>query len=86
MINAKAPVKHDRSKYPNGSQQSANVKPEFVLLAEKEKQLLKVHHEFSNEFDPSDKLTKRAESNLHQISFKPPALGTSRPGVVNKAA
>ena len=46
--------------------------------------MLKVHHEFSNEFDPNDRLTKKSESNLHLISFKPPLSGASRPGILHK--
>lgn len=66
------------------SRRSPDGQPEFVRLAERERRLLKVHHEFSNEFDPNDKLTKKSESNLHLISFKPPLSGASRPGIVHK--
>ena len=59
-------------------------KPEFIRMAEKEQKILKIHREFANEFDPSHKLTKKSESNLHSISFRPPLAGTSRPGLEHK--
>ena len=44
-----------------------------------------MHHEFSNEFDARDTLTKRAESNIHSVSFKPPTSRSARSGILSKA-
>ena len=81
IAKTRAPVQLNSNK--ERGRVSPSSKPEFVRLAEKERELLKIHHEFSNDFDPRDRLTKKSGSNLHSISFKPPLSGASRPGVLH---